>query len=844
MNKKTLSEIDYYRIREEVSKYCLSLEGQKDLLSREPLSNIDEIENLKECSKEWEKLSSATRGQLVSAWDPIKPLIPIIKTNGAALSLEQVAALGQFLISVKNVKQVVGLHSEELELKKLKSYVDEIPDHEESEKKIFRIITPSGELRDLPEIVAIRAKIASLNQKIKNIMRTFTSDSKLANVLESSLPVLRGNRQVLAVKANQQNKIPGIIYEVSQSGQTVYIEPEEAVRCSNELIQKEHELEVEIKKILLELTKSLQSSIPFFNGALPIMKLFDASLAACKWGMANNCTYAIPCSSNKEPPLLIQARHPLLAEKCVPIDVRFMEGKRVLIITGPNTGGKTVTLKTFALLSMLNQSGFPIPASEGTRLPVFSNIYADIGDDQSLDQSLSTFSGHMKNIANAINGAKSDTLILLDELGSGTDPQEGTAIAMSLLDKLIEKQSFVLVTTHQGILKNYGYTNPSCINASVEFDTNTLSPSYRLVMGIPGESHALDIAQKSGLPKEIVASARNYIATEQADVSALIRGLNKKHLELNKIQQKAKNDMQLYEEKLHKLKERELDLRRREHDIKKGKQQELSDFLIHSRRQLENLVRELREGELTREKTLGVKQFISKLESDVARLENKYEVEEAKLEVAEEAFEKEKASKKAPSSNKKTKKRLSNAEALKNATPISTSPLEKTNLKKENLTFAQGLWVKSKSTGVEGLLCEKAKKNEWVVQFGSIKMTVKEKDLILLGKDKNLSPSVSVELASELVGNSLVFEKSPQKPVFELRLLGMYAEEAIKELERQIDLCVLNNFTHFSVIHGKGNGVLQQAVKDYLSHCPSVEDFSFAHPDDGGAGKTYVTLKG
>lgn len=844
MNKKTLSEIDYYRIREEVSKYCLSLEGQKDLLSREPLANIDEIENLKECSKEWEKLSSATRGQLVSAWDPIKPLIPIIKTNGAALSLEQVAALGQFLISVKNVKQVVGLHSEELELKKLKSYVDEIPDHEESEKKIFRIINPSGELRDLPEIVAIRAKIASLNQKIKNIMRTFTSDSKLANVLESSLPVLRGNRQVLAVKANQQNKIPGIIYEVSQSGQTVYIEPEEAVRCSNELIQKEHELEVEIKKILLELTKSLQSSIPFFNGALPIMKLFDASLAACKWGMANNCTYAIPCSSNKEPPLLIQARHPLLAEKCVPIDVRFMEGKRVLIITGPNTGGKTVTLKTFALLSMLNQSGFPIPASEGTRLPVFSNIYADIGDDQSLDQSLSTFSGHMKNIANAINGAKSDTLILLDELGSGTDPQEGTAIAMSLLDKLIEKQSFVLVTTHQGILKNYGYTNPSCINASVEFDTNTLSPSYRLVMGIPGESHALDIAQKSGLPKEIVASARNYIATEQADVSALIRGLNKKHLELNKIQQKAKNDMQLYEEKLHKLKERELDLRRREHDIKKGKQQELSDFLIHSRRQLENLVRELREGELTREKTLGVKQFISKLESDVARLENKYEVEEAKLEAAEEAFEKEKASKKAPSSNKKTKKRLSNAEALKNATPISTSPLEKTSLKKENLTFAQGLWVKSKSTGVEGLLCEKAKKNEWVVQFGSIKMTVKEKDLILLGKDKNLSPSVSVELASELVGNSLVFEKSPQKPVFELRLLGMYAEEAIKELERQIDLCVLNNFTHFSVIHGKGNGVLQQAVKDYLSHCPSVEDFSFAHPDDGGAGKTYVTLKG
>lgn len=844
MNKKTLTEIDFYRIREEVASYCVSEEGKTELLNREPLSQLEKIEELKNCSKEWEKLSIISRNSLVSSWEPIKFLIPIIKTRGAALSLEQVRAIGQFVISVKNVCQTIAYHSDELELKVLNDYAEKIPEYEDTEKKIFRVITPSGELRDLPEIVAIRSKIATLNQKIKNIMRTFTSDSKLANVLESTVPVLRGNRQVLAVKSNQQNKIPGIIYEVSQSGQTVYIEPDEAVRCSNELIQLEHDLEVEIKRILVELTESLQPSIPFFNAALPIMKLFDTTLASCKWGMANNCTYAIPCSNKDEPPILLQARHPLLGEKCVPIDIRFMDGKRVLIITGPNTGGKTVTLKTFALFSMLNQTGFPIPAAEGSRLPVFSNVYADIGDDQSLDQSLSTFSGHMKNIANAINGAKSDVLILLDELGSGTDPQEGTAIAMSVLDRLIEKKSFVLVTTHQGILKNYGYTNPYCVNASVEFDTGTLSPSYKLQMGIPGESHALDIAQKSGLPKEIVMSARNYIATEQADVSALIRGLNKKHLELNKLQQKAKADALQYEEKLLKLKERELDVRKKEHDLKKGKQQELSDFLIHSRRQLENLVRELREGELTRTKTVGVKQFISNLESDIKRLEDKYEKEELKIEAAEVEFEKIKSKQNTPSSNKKTKKRLSNSEALKNATPISYVDANKNLIaEKEELKFEIGAVVKSKTTGIEGTICEESKKNEWIVQFGSVKMSIKEKDLILVSKGKVLLPSITVELASETVGNNLVYEKTAQKPVFELRLLGMYAEEAIKALEHQIDLCLINNFTHFSVIHGKGNGVLQQVVKDYLSHCPSVQDFSFAHPDDGGAGKTYVTLK-
>ena len=837
MNTKTLQEIDYFRIREEIAGYCVSAEGRQKLLEREPLRKTEEIENLKNLSREWSTYFSAGRANPVSAWEPVHPLLSIIKARGAALSLEQVHYLGQFVTSINSVKKAIQLHAQELSLKLLGEEVARLPDISDMEKKIFRIITPDGELRELPEITAIRKQIASLNAKIRTIMQGFTSDQKLNDVLQSNVPVLRNGRQVLAVKASLQNRIPGIVHEVSQTAQTVYVEPEEAVLCSNELIQKEFELQAVIKKILLELTEALQPSIPAIKQALPVMILFDTTQAAERWGAAHDCTYAQ--EAGKEPPLLLKARHPLLGDKAVPIDIRFMEGKRVLIITGPNTGGKTVSLKTFALLSMLNQSGFPIPAGEGTRLPVFSNVFADIGDDQSLDQSLSTFSGHMKNIAQAVNSAKADTLILLDELGSGTDPQEGTAISMAVLDELIKKQSFVLVTTHQGILKNYGYTNPCCINASVEFNQNTLSPSYHLLMGVPGESHALDIAQKNGLPANICKAARNYIATEQADVSALIRGLNRKHVELNKVQKEAERLAAEVKEKDEKLRERELQLRRREADLKKGKQQELNDFLIHSRRTLENLVRTLKEGEITREKTLSVKQYIANLTEDTMRLDSKVEAEEERLARDEKKFAEEKAAatKHTTSSNKKTKKKVSNAEALKYATPneLPSKPAE------QALVFAPGARVKAGS-GNEGILIELVKKGLWQVQFGSIKMQMKEKELRLVKaaaaeKSEPLKADVSIELADD--ASNGIYER----PVFELRLLGMRVDEAIHALEHQIDLCVLHNFPHFSVIHGKGDGVLMQAVSDYLSHCPVIAEFSKAPAEDGGAGKTYVTLK-
>ena len=832
MDKKTLTELDFYRIRDEIAGFCVSEEGAYMLSHLEPLSKSDEIEARKNLSREWFTYIHTARNNALNSWQPVFPVFKMISVQGAAVSLEQLHSVFQFCVAVKNVTDAVLNAEEELNLKSLASLVRSIPDISIVYGEINRIMTSDGQLRDLPELRAIRAKIAELNAKIKSILRSFTSGTKYADILESAVPVLKNGRQVLAVKSNRRASVPGIIHEVSHTGQTVFIEPEESVRCSNELVEAEFELQAEIRRIIVDVVSKIAPFSFDLVRALKIMEKLDETRAAAVWGKANGCVFADTCK--EEPLLLIGARHPLLGEKAVPVDIRFMEGKRILIITGPNTGGKTVTLKTIALFALLNQCGFPVPAKEGSRLPVFSGIYADIGDEQSLDQSLSTFSGHMKNIARAVRCAGESSLVLLDELGSGTDPQEGAAVSMAVLDRLIEKKSFVLITTHQGIIKNYGYTHPECINASVEFNSDTLSPTYRLMMGIPGESHALEIAEKSGLPKDIVQKARDYIVSEKADVSSLIKGLTQKHAELDGLLAEIKEREEALLESIRKNDLKALQLRQKEHEIKKGIQREAEDFLVQTRKDLENLVRVLKEGEVTREKTLGVRKFISDFTAAVSERDEKLSEEEHKI--AEETLRLENEEKKRIS-HKPSKKRMKTSDALKNAVSISSSVTQENSALQKEPVFEPGAEVKSVSSNQTGIIDAPAGKGKWTVLFGSIKMTLRQSELVLVKNKTALKPSVSYSVDLAESGSA------EEKPAFELRLLGLRAEEAVRALERQLDLCALNNFRQFSIIHGKGSGVLQQTVHDYLSNCPSVLNFTFAPPEDGGFGKTYVSLR-
>ncbi len=842
MNTETLKEIDFYRIRDEIAGFCLSEEGRNFLLLREPLQDSSETEFYKKCSREWLDFICLSSVTPFLPWNPIRSILALIRTEGASLSLEQVHSLGLFCLSLERVRTSIFSFSGKIDMAVLREQAELLPDMTGISGKIFRVITHDGELRELPEIAAIRGEISALNRKVVNIMRSYISDRKYSEILESDVPVYRNGRQLLAVRSDCQGRIPGIVHEISQTGRTVFIEPEEAVRCGNDIMRKEYELDVAVKKILSDLTASLRPSVREFLAAIPIMENFDATLAAAKWGRDHGCCYALECcdsSGNEWPPLLLAARHPLLGERAVPVDIRFMPGKRILIITGPNTGGKTVALKTFALFSAMNQAGFPVPAADGTRLPFFSDIFADIGDSQSLDQSLSTFGGHMRNIAAALDGADSGSLVLLDELGSGTDPLEGAAISMAVLDELIRRGPFVLVTTHQGVLKNYGYTGKACINASVEFNKDTLAPSYRLVMGVPGESHALDIAVKSGIPERICTAARSYISGGQTDVSALINGLNSKHSELDRLLQESADKSRMLDERELGLREKEFELRQKENELRQGIQREMQNYLSDSRSRLENLVRRIREGELTKDKTREVRAFSESLADDTEKFAGQTEAEARCLDeiAAELSAAKSRHEQKYGRSSGKTKKRMKNSEALRHAAPAIQRSAEKKNMPEP--VFEAGVFVRSITSGSEGVIVSRQSSGVWLVQFGSIRMPVKERNLeVLRGRGAVMSPTVSVDMCP--VSDS--GKDTMPRPVFELRLLGMRSEEALRALERQVDLCNMQNFRHFSVIHGKGDGILQQAVQNYLSHCPGVQEFHYAPAEDGGAGKTYVTM--
>jgi DNA mismatch repair protein MutS2 len=856
-HRKTLEDLYYFRVRDSVASFCASEEGRELLETKLPFTESERYEELKDLSRNWETVLTSSSGTGLKGWEKIHSFLKILSVEGTTLEQEQLYAVYEFAFSALDIIESINRCSKTLSIKKLLALTESLNKNELSLilSEISKVLDKDGQLKDLPQLREIRASIKNLQGEIAAALKKYTSDSSLSSVLASNVPAFRADRQVLAVKANQRARISGIVHEVSSSGQTIFIEPDEVVRKNNELIQEEFRLESEKRKIFTELTSKISPYSQALKSSLKIMIKLDQTQAAARWGISNGCTWALSCTDKNGaalPPALIKARHPLLGEKAVPIDMAFLPEKNVLIITGPNTGGKTVSIKTFALFALLNQTGFPLPAADGTRLPCFNSLFADIGDEQSIDQSLSTFSAHMKNIAAAIKHADSKSLVLLDELGSGTDPQEGGAVGMAVLEELIEKKAFTLVTTHHGILKNFGYTNPSCINASVDFDTQTLSPTYSLLMGVPGESHALDIAKRSGLPSSTVKKAKSYITNQQADVSSLIKGLTKKHAELAEIEKTVKQKEINISQKELKLEQRIISLKEREIQLKETEQRSESIWISETRKKLENLVRTLREGEITREKTLAVKNFISELGSSHEESEKKLEEDKLSLEKLKEAVRTENGillskdnSKHA--SNKKTKKKLSNKEALSMAKStwtdeeardleaLSSSAFvtKSKTVKTVPLTFEEGAEVEHIQTKAKGTLIEKIKNGVWSVQFGSMRMNIKEKDLHLIAS-LSKGTTVTLELSGDASGQA--------KPVFELRLLGMREEEALKALARQLDLCQIHSFKNFSVIHGKGNGILQRSVHDFLEHYPAVKDYHFATPEDGGFGKTYVEL--
>ncbi|MDX9897641.1 MAG: endonuclease MutS2 [Spirochaetia bacterium] len=779
MHEHALSLLDFYRIREDVAGYCLSEEGGRELRASLPLDDALELAELKARSAALRDLFRDNKGIPSGSFIPVDEPARIVSKQGSCLAVDELWALGMWADAFASlIRWMSGVGHEGLA-----SELSEAPELSSVAAAAFRIVGPDGEVKDLPELREIRSRIRRINMDIEKTTAAFFQDDITRSFLQNDVPTQRDGRTVLAVKAGSKARIQGIIHEVSSTGQTVYLEPESLVRKNNELVEEEARYQRELHRVLRETTARLHGFSDDIQRARLVCAGFDGLYARGRYSHMNDGVYAEERSCGIE---LIGARHPILGSKAVPIDLRMPEGARTLIITGPNTGGKTVSLKMAGLLSLMNQFGLAIPADYGSGLPVFDGVWADIGDEQSMDQSLSTFSGHMKSISAIIEGATDRSLVLLDELGSGTDPEEGCAIAMALLDLFIDRGALTLVTTHHGILKNFGYTKEGVLNASVDFDKDTLSPTYRIMMGVPGESRALDIAQKNGVSESVVSGARRYLREERTDISSLIRGLSDKHRELDSMRDEEKRRLREAMEEQRKANLKELKLRQIETELRTHGVSELKNLLDESRKTLENLVREVREGELTKEKTQQVKEFLSVLD--------------ARVEAADrEATRKERAL---------------------NASRAPTG------------TISEGSAVLILPARKRGKVLRSVKGGKWLVETDALRLTVDASNLELTVELESSSPRVSLETLSS----------RSNRAVIELDLRGYRLLEAIDALERQLDAATMEGLSGFSIIHGTGEGVLQQGVKDTLSRFPGIKDFHYARPEEGGHGKTIVAF--
>lgn len=779
MHEHALSLLDFFRIRDDVAGYCLSEEGAGEVRASLPLVDAMAVTDAKARSAAVRELFRDNKGTPAGSFIPIDLPVRVVSKQGGCLAIDELWALGMWADAFSSLHRwMSGIRHEGLSAE-----LAEVPDLSPVSAAAFRIVGPDGEVKDLPELREIRSRIRRINMDIEKTTATFFQDEGTRALLQSDVPTQRDGRTVLAVKAGAKARIQGIVHEVSSTGQTVYLEPDSLVRKNNELVEEEARYQRELHRVLRETTARLNGFSDDIQKARLACAILDGLYARARYSHMNDGVYAEERSFGIE---LIGARHPILGSKAVPIDLRMPEGARTLIITGPNTGGKTVALKTAGLLSLMNQFGLAIPASHGSGLPVFDGVWADIGDEQSMDQSLSTFSGHMKSISTIIEGATDRSLVLLDELGSGTDPEEGCAIAMALLDLFIGRGALTLVTTHHGILKNFGYTKEGVLNASVDFDKDTLSPTYRIMMGIPGESRALDIAQKNGVSESVVSGARRYLRDERTDISALIRGLSDKHRELDSMRDEEKRRLRDAMEEQRKAGLKELTLRQRETELRTQGVSELKSLLDESRKTLENLVRQVREGELTKEKTQRVKEFLSDLEAQVAAADSE-----------------------ATRKKRSLKARLGPSDAIVEGSPVLILPARK-----------------------RGKVLRSVKGGKWLVETDALRLTVDASSLELTVELESKAPSVSLETLSSRANRAVI----------ELDLRGYRLLEAIDALERQLDAATMEGLTGFSIIHGTGEGVLQQGVKDTLSHFPGIKDFHYARPEEGGHGKTIVAF--
>lgn len=782
MRQKTLDVLEFDKIKSFVANEAISDLGREKVAEMSPATDFETVEFQINETDEISQIYNKHRLPSLSGLTKVAQYIHR-STIGGVLNVTELNAIKR-LIQVQNqfktfYNQLLE-EDEEVKYPILDSQMAQLPILTD----LFKDINDKCDAHDLYdhasyELQSIRSKISSTNQRIRQNLDRVVKSQANRKKLSDAIVTVRNDRNVIPVKAEYRQDFNGIVHDQSASGQTLYIEPSSVVEMNNQISRLRNDEAVERERILTELTSQVAVESDALLLAESIMGHLDFLIAKARYARAIKGTK--PTFHNERTVYLPNAYHPLLDHNTVVANtIEFVDDIETVIITGPNTGGKTVTLKTLGLIIVMAQSGMLIPTLDGSQLSVFENVYCDIGDEQSIEQSLSTFSSHMKNIVEILKEADKNNLILFDELGAGTDPSEGAALAMSILDHVRNLGALVMATTHYPELKAYSYNREGVMNASVEFDVETLSPTYKLLMGVPGRSNAFDISKKLGLSLNIINKAKTMIGTDEQEINNMIESLEKnskrvdeQRIELDRLVKEAQTTHDELEKQYQQYQNYEKSLM----DEAKEK---ANQRVKSATKEADAILKELRE--LRDKKGADVKEH--ELIDKKKQLDDQYEAKSIKQNVQKQKYDK----------------------------------------------IQAGDEVKVLSYGQKGEVLELVGDEEAVVQMGILKMKLPIEDLEKMKKKKE-TPTKMVTRANR------------QTVKTELDLRGYRYEDALIELDQYLDQAVLSNFEQVYIIHGKGTGALQKGVQQHLKRHKSVKTFRGGMPSEGGFGVTVASLK-
>ena len=790
MTERSLRVLEFNKIRAQLAQYCESDMGAALCDALVPVGRIDDVRRMQQETREAHDVLTYLGGSPMTSFSDVRAQLHLAEI-GSTLSPRALMDIGASLRAARAAREALVNDREGTPL--MRTNASRLSTFKAIEQAITDAIISEEEIADRAssELFAIRRKMRACNERVRERLNSMIHSQTYSRYLQDAIITMRGDRYVLPVKQEYRAMIPGIVHDQSATGATIFVEPMAVVDIGNELKQLVAAERAEIERILRTLSAQIAPEAAAMSDNLAILAQLDFAFAK---GMLAREMFAVEPKINDEGKIkIVRGRHPLIdPEKVVPLDIRLGADFTSLIITGPNTGGKTVTLKTTGLFTLMAQAGLQVPAEYGTELAVFDDVFADIGDEQSIEQSLSTFSGHMKNIVSILEHVTPDSLVLFDELGAGTDPTEGAALAQAILSTLLTMHTRTVATTHYSELKEYALTTPGVENASVEFDVATLRPTYRLSIGIPGKSNAFEISRKLGLPEFVIGKAKDLLSKEAVRFEDVIANAEY-HRQIaekeRKIAEDARQEMVAIRNQAEAERKKLED--QRDRAIKKAKD-EAKRIIENTRRESEAMISELR----------AMKKAGGAQEHEIQRVKKK-------MEQAQEA--------------------LAEKKEVGGEIPKTVKP---------------GDMVHIASMDVDATVVTEPDAKGYVqLKVGMMKMRAQLSDLRTLTSTQQMIKKEQKKLERKRSMREQRVDITMRAVRQELDVRGMALDEALPEVQKFLDDAMLSSLGEVSIIHGNGMGVLRAGIQDCLRRHPSVRSFRLGRYGEGETGVTIVSLK-